>query len=431
MGSYCEIYFDDINILSYKSKVPECLISLFQETDKLTLPHKYEEEFDDGDAVEPDVVYRTSRTTIIHRLELSGFTLDRAERDFAHWRQGELEYYREAVEENEHSWAKPDLELLTDLDFMNWMSRVPRALKTRYERPQDYLDAIDEKMKDIFSSYDWLFFDWHEPRSVLRLILEAMPEIEAVTLDISDLVHGGYLEDDVQLCSKGRSPEMVGRHVLEPIVIMAEGKSDIRVLRQSLLKLFPEVAEYFTFLDHRELQVDGGANYLFKFLKAFSSTRISALMVALFDNDTAGNVEREKALRAGLASNLLVLRMPDIALARKYPTVGPQGSHSLDINGKACGIELYLGQQNLRTEDGSLMPIRWTQYFAGARAYQGELLDKDAVQEKFFRELDTVSEPDAGKSSLPELVLLWEQIFEAVRQANASFSGWRTEEQSG
>jgi len=52
------------------------------------------------------------------------------------------------------------------------------------------------------------------------------------------------------------------------------------------------------------------------------------------------------------------------------------------------------------------MPIRWTQYFASVGAYQGELIDKEDVQKKFFTELDAVSEPEAGKSRFPELVIL-------------------------
>jgi hypothetical protein len=34
MGSYCALRFDERDVLSFKSSVPEALISLFQETDR-------------------------------------------------------------------------------------------------------------------------------------------------------------------------------------------------------------------------------------------------------------------------------------------------------------------------------------------------------------------------------------------------------------
>jgi hypothetical protein len=60
--------------------------------------------------------------------------------------------------------------------------------------------------------------------------------------------------------------------------------------------------DYFSFFNHAELSVDGGAVYLVKFLKAFAAARAPLRIVAVFDNDTAGLVhsisrDRRRTLR--------------------------------------------------------------------------------------------------------------------------------------
>ena len=86
--------------------------------------------------------------------------------------------------------------------------------------------------------------------------------------------------------------------------------------------LFPHLTDYFGFFEHDELRVDGGVGYLIKFSQAFAAARISSRMVALFDNDTAGREAFNRASELPLPSNIKVLRLPDIALAESYPSVG-------------------------------------------------------------------------------------------------------------
>ena len=154
-----------------------------------------------------------------------------------------------------------------------------------------------------------------------------------VSLDVSDLKVGGYLEEDVALCASRRSSNGVQPPGLAPTVIMAEGSSDIRIFQRSLEALFPERQDYFSFFNHSELNVDGGANYLIKFLKAFGAARVPLRLVAIFDNDAAGIQAFHQAKRLGLPRSMIVLRLPDTDLARAYPTVGPQGNHIVDVNG--------------------------------------------------------------------------------------------------
>ncbi len=54
----------------------------------------------------------------------------------------------------------------------------------------------------------------------------------------------------------------------------------------------------------------------------------------------------------------------------------------MDVNGLAGSIEMYLGTDVL-TVDGRLQPVVWGGYVSRLGAYQGEISDKDRVQERF------------------------------------------------
>ena len=107
------------------------------------------------------------------------------------------------------------------------------------------------------------------------------------------------------------------------------------------------------------------------------------------------------------------LHLPDIELGRSYPTIGPQGTHDSDINGKACGIELYLGKTALSSASG-LRPVRWTGKDQKMGVWQGEIDNKIAVRESFLEELTRSShDPHAV---FPEMSLVWKTILDGARE---------------
>ena len=269
-------------------------------------------------------------------------------------------------------------------------------------------------MKSDASS--WLWFDGYDSLVGFRAILDAHPHVKKVTLDVSDLFHGGWLDADECVCQGHRSECAVGTGPLAPTVILAEGRSDIRVLKRSLSLLFPERQEYFSFFEHTELSVDGGVGYLVKFLKAFAAARVPLRLVAIFDNDTIGLQAHRHAQDVGLPENIILLRLPDIDIAREYPTIGPQGFHFLDVNGHAASIELYLGRTAL-TANGQLRRVRWTGYVKAADAYQGEVESKDDVERSFLRDLNAYVHYNDARDAFPELVEVWEVIFAAVEHS--------------
>jgi len=346
-------------------------------------------------------------------LDILGITSDRAENAFESWRRAEIETYTEYGEDFEET-----LGAIKSLSFEEWKKRVPTVLQHQFkERDSDFDNEIERRM---FEPDDgWLFFNTPDERLMLRAILDASANVKSVSIDITDFIVGGWLEFDTKLCAAARAPENITRPTHEPIVILGEGSTDVHVLRTSLPVLFPHLVEYFAFFDHTELNVDGGANYLVKFLQAFGAARISSRMVALFDNDTVGREAFEKAKALRLPANITVLRLPDIEIARAYPTIGPQGFQIVDVNGRAASTELYLGRRNLLLASRKLSPVRWGGYSDRMHAYQGEVEGKSEILTRFDRDLSAYKKtPMLAREAFPNLVAVWQSIFENLKTAS-------------
>ncbi len=407
MGSYCTIYFDDLEVCSAKSTVPDEFCAIFQESDRVV------RESQNGEDECPEVVYEATREVVLSRLALLGCTAVVARERLSKWLEAERATWDEYRSQKRGEWAIETAEALHELTPEKWYARVPEILTTLYTRDES-TDKIDQHMRDHDDG--WLWFDGYQSLIGLRALLDACTDVQMVTLDISDLIGGGWLDVDDEVCEARRKEDGLAIHTLAPTVILAEGSSDIRVLQRSLSVLFPERQDYFSFFDHDELNVDGGAAYLVKFLKAFAAARTPFRVVAVFDNDAAGLQAHHKAVALGLLDNMIAVRLPDIALAKAYPTVGPQGCHVVDVNGQAASIELYLGRAAL-TVDGALRPVRWTGYNKAIEAYQGEVEAKAEVEHVFFDALRTFSDASDARLAFPELVSVWETIFVAVERS--------------
>ena len=103
------------------------------------------------------------------------------------------------------------------------------------------------------------------------------------------------------------------------------------------------------------------------------------------------------------------MKYPDIALAKKYPTIGPTGKRRMNVNGFACSIEMYFGIDVL-TQDNQLIPIQWKGYEDKEKKYQGEIVNKKYVQETFRKKLKKVNVKE-----IKELTELLNTIFNAYK----------------
>ena len=93
----------------------------------------------------------------------------------------------------------------------------------------------------------------------------------------------------------------------------------------------------------------------------------------------------------------------------KYPTIGPTGLKKMNVNGLACGIEMYLGEDILKFSK-EFAPIQWKGYNEKENKYQGEIANKGLIQTKFREKLKLNC-----LTRNPEMELLLSVIFNAFK----------------
>jgi hypothetical protein len=232
-------------------------------------------------------------------------------------------------------------------------------------------------------------------RSFLRVFLESCPKNSLVTQDITELVAAGYYNPNDAVCEMEVNGLIEDFDINSKIIILTEGSSDREILNRSLKILFPHLYEYYSFMDFGISNAAGGAASLVAQIKSFVGAGIANRIIALFDNDTAAFAAVRGLNKTELSKNIVVKHYPNIALAENYPTLGPTGISDMDVNGLAGSIEMYLGKEVLNI-DGQLIPVQWKGFDSGQRKYQGEVIEKAKVQQRFFEKIE-ICEKDPNK----------------------------------
>lgn len=280
--------------------------------------------------------------------------------------------------------------------------------KISYKR---YLDEISDIIRTNDCNYEQLYTNFRDAliagelgilgqslKSHLYSILSVAPENAIVEYDLSDVINNGWVSE-----SEARKIDF------QKILVLTEGRTDVEFIGASIKKLHPHLFSYFHFIDFDEYKVESNASALVKLVTSFSAVNITHPIIVLFDNDTTGLMEMKKLMQVQIPSNIKVLKLPDLKLAKRYPTLGPTGVRRMNINGLACGIEMYLGSDVL-IEQEAYIPIHWKAFNEKENKYQGEISDKKLVQEKFRKKLKSEE-----SSNFEEMELILKSIFTAFQ----------------
>ena len=234
------------------------------------------DESDEEEEPSAFVEYVAKRSTILRRLSLLGFTEAAARAAFESWLENERETWARYAKEWKSGPADSTTVIASALKHMSWetwKNHAQAALATRFnfERMDEEKDSITSKFHDLSDSY--LFVEGYGSLMSMRVLLDACTQVKEIRLDISDLISSGYYEEDSRVVEDARLNAPHQLDTLAPTVILGEGSTDLLVLRLALTGMHPELVDYFSFFNHSELSVDGGANYLVKFIKAFAAAR--------------------------------------------------------------------------------------------------------------------------------------------------------------
>lgn len=437
MGSYAQCWLDDLFVGSSKNDIDTEIISLFRSQDKIIksspigdisrhLKH-YQESLED----DPDlkVVYYEAPVSIVRdRLDVLGYDLQTAKEAFSLWIKEEHVRVLEMIDEWEgkdseskalmQGHYKKESEILSELSPELWIKCLKEihafGLETnyygRYEGPHE-----DTAIGYMLSN-NWYGYPGYDLLVPLRLAIEAFENSKKLIYDITDLVWSGYFDYDEDFVEYGLDISATEYSSKSKTIVLTEGKTDTWVLSETLDILYPHLKDYYSFLDFESTGYGGGVGNLANVVKAFSGAGIVNNVIALFDNDTAAQVACKMLNKIAIPSNISILRLPPLDLLKSYPTIGPSGSVDLDINGMAASIELYFGEDVLKTDGKNLVPIQWTGYDKSEKQYQGEVLEKPLLQKKFKEKINQARQ--GIEFDWKEIKTIFGLIFNAFTEKN-------------
>lgn len=345
--------------------------------------------------------YETTAAIVRDRLDVLGYSVERARVVFEN---GLVQLERELAQFEHEYEGDEEFELLREADqyfareltFEAWQEKIRDYLMTW---PPEAVTLPSEPTTisyfDEERAFELAGFPTNEPLACLRAILDMSPGTFRVRYDVSGLVQEGYIETDQELASEARFS--VGSTYLpsQKIIVLTEGSFDSQVLGRCIRLLAPHLESYFSFLDFGPMRVQGGAPVMLGFLRAFVGAGVANRIIAILDNDSAGRNAVRGLAGIPLPPRVRVLHYPAIGLLRDYPTIGPTGMVPMDVNGLAGSLEMYLGEDVLRSVDGELMPIQWRGFIDGVEAYQGEVTRKAEIHRRFEAKLARCEEDPA------------------------------------
>lgn len=404
MGSYTQCWIGKLFIDSSKNDIDIELISLFRADDKIVrstpitdLPVHlidYQESVNEDPSLKI-IYYETSVEVVRDRLNVLGYDLATAEESFRAWISGERNRLLKYVKDNENNKSeytaqlvnkyKEEIELLSSLTPKAWMEGLRIILESDLKR--DYYRKYDGFNKNTIIGYmlsnEWYGFPGYDLFVPLRLATEVLDNNEKLIYDITPIVWSDYFNYDDDFIQRSVDLSASEFNTLSKIIVLTEGKTDAWILSESFDFLYPHLKDYFSFLDFENTRFSGGVGNLANIVKAFAGSGIVNNVIALFDNDTASTSALMGLHNISMPSNIMIRRLPELDLLNNYPTIGPTGLVKSNVNGIAGSIELYLGEDILRIDKFNLVPVQWTGYDKLTNKYQGEVLDKVFLQNRF------------------------------------------------
>lgn len=401
MGGYAECWASKFYVGSTKNDIDPSLMQLFRASDKniitsnkANLPNQLSRWVENVEEEEDvNVVFYSAPARIVKaRLELIGYSLANSKKAYSRYLDGEISRYEEWIEGSHGDAFQSTLEFLRSMTLEKWLSALKeihdKGLKhNRYNRDNDDGSLISYMLRE-----DWYGFPGVDLNVALRLALEVIPDDESFVYDVTDLILSEYFDIDEDLVEYASNISSQEYYNNGKCIILTEGKSDTLVLSESLKLLYPHLSDYFTFMDFDGAKVGGGAGSLANMVKSFSGAGIINKVVAVFDNDTAAHAALRGLQKAKISKNIKIFTLPDIEILNDYPTIGPSGMVNMNVNSLAGSIETYLGKNCLVDSSDKFYPIQWTGLDAGLQKYQGEITEKDEVQNNFKEQLKACNE---------------------------------------
>jgi hypothetical protein len=348
---------------------------------------------DDEVLIQPAYVRKLRR--VIPRLELLGYSIEACRSAYADALRHFPSYYPKVnidFDTFRQALGAVDLDRVRNDEYSEDLELGEFA---RYVLNDPEFIRVSAALSCGVTRENGTFFENLDPYVILRLLGENSDNLERdLVWGIHDVIAGGYVENDEVF----ETFSDIGK-----FLIVTEGSSDSGILKTSLPIVAPDVVDFFNFVDMKDNYPFSGTGSLVNFCKGLVAINVQNKIVVVLDNDTAGRHALQRLQNLKLPRNMRVLVLPTLDLFSDFPTIGPSGASSEDVNGRAVAIECFLDFA-FGPREGAV--IRWTSFNADVGTYQGELVNKDVYVKGFF---DNVMK---GEYDLSKLQLLWDRILQ-------------------
>lgn len=364
MGSIITLGIEKLELDWGKNGIARDYSSLFQKTDI----HKELYYYADN-VVERKEALSAPLAKIKKRLDLLGFTLERTKKEYMFLRNEYSEMYSEKPPLSFNGFFK----IITSLDVASVKLLEDDDFFEDYDFGRYFSYIIAKKLNiQKIEKWDGEFFENLDPLLTIRLLAENKDNLDKkIIWRFKDVLEGGYIKREDVI----KEPEESNRYL-----IVTEGSSDLFVIKKSFEIFHPEVTDLFHFIDMQNNYPFTGCSNLYKFLQGLAKVRPINKVLAIFDNDTAGNEQFNLCKKLLLPRNIKTIKLPELSIFKKFLTRGPSGKKYKNINGTAVSIECFL---DLDYKTSSKAIVRWSNYVKHMNQYQGALEDKESFVKIF------------------------------------------------
>lgn len=388
MGSMLTLGIEKFEIAWGKYNVYENFSDLFQIGDFTDIKYYY-----DDSLIETKKGYSRKLNRVKNRLDLLGYTLPQIK-----------EIYEDLYKDYYGIYKESSLNLLLTFDeFYNVFTNINLSKVNTLTESDDwdfgkYVSECvfqDSEIKTLLKkNQSYIVGEFYEnlpARLILRILCEN-PTAQNLSLQwrYMDIVNDGWIDENELL------PKLKDN---DKILIVTEGSSDTFILKKTIDELFPDICDFFSFIDMQENYPFTGTGNLYNFSAGLSKIKIQNKTIVIFDNDDTGLVSYSKCIeRLEPLPNLKFYHLPDMKEFEHFLTIGPTGEVYENINGKAVSIECFL---DLQYKSKDIPKIRWTNFNNQTLQYQGALVNKDHYTNVFKKNL---LKDDYNKSNLIFLI---------------------------
>lgn len=388
MGSYIRLGVGKLELDLGKNYGFRDYSALFQQSDKKDIPYFYAD-----DIIEYKPGYTRVLSSVKRRLELIGYSLDRLSEIHTREIEAVPNYYDPVTID-----FATMLELFSNINISDYEIKLEGRDYSLGEYAAEVIlnnpsfSTLKIHFNNMSDSDAGTFFENLDPLYILRLLMENSANL---TMNLEwrtqDIIDGGYYTEEEVF------PELSDS---ETFLIVTEGSSDLFVIKRTLELMFPDIMDFFSFVDMHENYPFTGTGNLYKFCQGLTSIRIQNKILVIFDNDVEGNLSYQKTINLKLPRNMKIMKLPNLEEFTNFKTIGPSGETYGDINGTAVAIECFLDFNGLKPR------VRWTDHRKEPGVYQGSLENKDAYIRKFKK-----ARADSGNYDFSKLKILVEKIF--------------------